>query len=201
MAAELIRLFVWYSLTKIGTIAFAQAIFGGQTGGAFTVATIRLKVIGELPASGTQVTFVNGLGNTGVYLAGQQLLCEFPGPATITGWFTLTTNKAGDGMVTSDPAGIHCGADCMEDYAADTVVTLTAHPGVQSYLVNWSGDCSGTGPTTEVTMDADKTCTAIFGYPVGGIVVPVNKLGLLAPWVGLAGLAGLGVVLVRRRKH
>ena len=28
-----------------------------------------------------------------------------------------------------------------------------------------------------VTMDADKTCTAAFGYPVGGIAVPVNKLG------------------------
>jgi len=39
--------------------------------------------------------------------------------------------------------------------------------------------------------------------PVGGIVVPVNRLGLVAPWLGLvalAGLAGLGVVLVRRRK-
>ena len=39
--------------------------------------------------------------------------------------------------------------------------------------------------------------------PVGGIVVPVNRLGLLAPWMGLvtlAGLAALGVVLVKRRK-
>jgi len=39
--------------------------------------------------------------------------------------------------------------------------------------------------------------------PVGGIVVPVDKLGLVAPWMGLVGLAGivaLGVVLVRRRK-
>jgi len=52
-------------------------------------------------------------------------------------------------------------------------------------------------------MDADKTCTVTFGLPIGGIVVPVNRLGLLAPWVGLmalAGLAALGVVLVRRRK-
>ena len=108
-----------------GTIEFAQAIIGGHTGGAFTVATIRLKVIGRLPAGGTQVMFVNGLGNTGVYLAGEQLLCEFPGPATIT------------------------------------------------------------------------------SMPVGGIVVPVNKLELLAPWMGLvtlAGFAALGVVLVRRRR-
>ena len=118
-----------------GTIEFAQAIVGGQTGGTFTVATIRLKVIGRLPAGGTQVTFVNGLGNTGVYLAGQQLLCELPGPATIT----------------------------------------------------------------------------LLPLPVGGIVVPVNKLELLAlrlrsgraPWMGLVGLASfavLGVALVRRRK-
>jgi LPXTG-motif cell wall-anchored protein len=60
-------------------------------------------------------------------------------------------------------------------------------------------------------MDADKHCIATFGYPVGGIVVPVNKLGLVAlrlrsgqaPWMGLvalAGLAALGVVLVRRRR-
>ena len=42
-----------------------------------------------------------------------------------------------------------------------------------------------------------------FPVPVGGIVVPVSKLGLLAPWMGLvtlAGLAALGVALVRRRK-
>jgi len=52
-------------------------------------------------------------------------------------------------------------------------------------------------------MDADKTCTATFGLPIGGIVVPVNKLEMVAPWMGLAGLASLaalGVVLVRRRK-
>ena len=52
-------------------------------------------------------------------------------------------------------------------------------------------------------MNGDKTCTATFGYPVGGIAVPVNKGELAAPWTGLAtlvGLVGLGVALVRRRK-
>ena len=120
--------------------------------------------------------------------------------------FTLTVGKvAGDGTgtVTSDPAGINCGADCTEIYLEGTVVTLTAHPGVKSFLASWGGDCSGTGLTTQVAMNADKTCTAIFGYPVGGIVVPVNKLGLVAPWIGLAALASfaaLGVVLARRRR-
>jgi len=39
--------------------------------------------------------------------------------------------------------------------------------------------------------------------PVGGHIVPVNKLGLLAPWLGLAALASfaaLTVALVRRHK-
>jgi len=51
--------------------------------------------------------------------------------------------------------------------------------------------------------DENRTCTATFGLPVGGIAVPVNRLGLLVPWLGLAALASfaaLGVALVRRRR-
>jgi hypothetical protein len=42
-----------------------------------------------------------------------------------------------------------------------------------------------------------------FSYPVGGIVVPVDKVGLLAPWMGLVALASLATVtvaLIRRRR-
>ena len=107
------------------------------------------------------------------------------------------------GTVTSDPLGIFCGADCIEVYKIGTVVTLTAHPGIKSYFVGWSGDCSGTERITQVTMLADRHCIATFGYPVGGFVVPVDKVGLLVPWMGLATLAGLAVLtvaLVRRRR-
>jgi hypothetical protein len=117
----------------------------------------------------------------------------------------LTVNKdgSGTGTVTSDPAGIFCGADCTEIYIEGTVVTLRAYPGVNSFFDGWSGDCSGTELTTTVAMDADKTCTATFGWPVGGIVVPVNRLELLAPWLRMAALASfatLGVLLVARRR-
>jgi streptogramin lyase len=37
--------------------------------------------------------------------------------------------------------------------------------------------------------------------PVGGIVVPVNKLGLLAPWLGLVGLMAVAVVALVVRRH
>ena len=112
-----------------GTIDFAQGILPpGQTGGTFTVATIRFRVILWLPIGGTQVTFVDGQGNTGVFQGGNQLLCDDPGPATIR---------------------------------------------------------------------------RVPPEPIGGIVVPVNKLELLAPWLGLAALASLAVltvVLARKRR-
>jgi hypothetical protein len=111
----------------------------------------------------------------------------------------LTVNKAGSGTVISDPAGINCGADCTEVYDDGTAVTLTAYPGINSYFVGWSGDCDANG---QVTMDADKTCAATFGYPIGGIAVPVNRLELLASWVGLAALmvATSAAVVVSRHK-
>ncbi len=120
----------------------------------------------------------------------------------------LRVNKAGsgDGTVTSDVAGINCGADCAEWYDEDTPVTLTATPAGDFVFAGWSGDadCSD----GQVTMDADKTCTATFDQaqppePVGGIVVPVNKLGLVLPWLGLGALVSLvtlTVALVRRHR-
>jgi hypothetical protein len=102
---------------------------------------------------------------------------------TTVQWLVLTVNKAGTGTgtVTSDPAGVNCGADCTDSFIEDTDVTLTAHPGLKSYLAGWIGDCSGTNPTTSVTMDTDKHCIATFGYPVGGIVVPVDKGEVISP--------------------
>ncbi len=119
-------------------------------------------------------------------------------PVTLT--VEVQTVGGGPGTVISDPVGINCGADCTETYARCSGITLEALPGVKSYIASWSGDCSGTGTTAQVTMDDDKHCIAIFGYPVGGIAVPVDKVGLLMPGVGLAGLAALGVVVVRRRR-
>jgi uncharacterized repeat protein (TIGR02543 family) len=74
----------------------------------------------------------------------------------------LTVEVIGGGNVASTPPGIACGADCNEPYVVGTTVTLTATPDANSNFEGWSGDCTGTNPVITVTMDAAKTCTAIF---------------------------------------
>jgi Divergent InlB B-repeat domain/WD40-like Beta Propeller Repeat len=76
----------------------------------------------------------------------------------------LTVNKTGTGQgnVRSQPDGITCGADCTETYAAGTVVTLTARARDGSVFAGWSGACTGTASTCQVTMTVAKTVTARF---------------------------------------
>ncbi|MBU2548450.1 MAG: DUF1566 domain-containing protein, partial [Proteobacteria bacterium] len=81
-----------------------------------------------------------------------------------TDGYSLTVNKTGGGAgtVSSDPAGIDCGADCEQKYDPATQITLSATPGMGSSFTGWSGGgCSGTGDCT-VSMDQAKTVTAEF---------------------------------------
>jgi uncharacterized repeat protein (TIGR02543 family) len=74
---------------------------------------------------------------------------------------TLTVTVNGPGAVTSNPAGITCGADCDEAFAYNLMVTLTATPASGAYFVGWTGACSGTG-TCSVRMDRARAVTATF---------------------------------------
>ncbi len=53
-------------------------------------------------------------------------------------------------------------ATCSANFNSGTIVTLTATPSAGSVFSGWSGDCNGTNSTTQLTMNADKTCTATF---------------------------------------
>ena len=84
---------------------------------------------------------------------------------------TVTKDGGGTGTVTSNPAGINCGATCSAGYAHGTVVTLTATPGANSALTGWSGSgCSGTG-TCVVTMDQARSVTATFASTIADLSV------------------------------
>ena len=70
-------------------------------------------------------------------------------------------NVSGGGSVTSAPAGIDCGLDCVQDYGDGTLVTLSETPASGFEFAGWSGDCTGTGACS-VTMDQARSVTATF---------------------------------------
>ena len=85
--------------------------------------------------------------------------------ATFTQQFMLTAEQVGSsvGNITSSPAGIDCGSDCTELYDDGTVVTLTAPAAAMgSTFAGWSNGCSSVAAVTNVTVDANKTCTATY---------------------------------------
>jgi hypothetical protein len=74
---------------------------------------------------------------------------------------TVVKEGTGVGLVTSDPAGIHCGEDCAETLDFGTVITLTAEANVGSTFAGWNGACSGTSACV-VTIEQAETITATF---------------------------------------
>src|SRR5207253_6173872 len=80
--------------------------------------------------------------------------------------FTLAVassdSSTGTGTISSGDSSITCGATCANDFAAGRTVTLTAAADSGSSFVEWSGDCSGTTSTCDVTMDSAKNVSALF---------------------------------------
>ncbi|NJK89868.1 MAG: hypothetical protein HC923_11050 [Myxococcales bacterium] len=89
--------------------------------------------------------------------------------------FLLEVTKAGtgDGVVTSDPSGIDCGAKCSDPFAAEEQVELTALPDPGHVFTGWSGDCSGADPTCQFSMDGPRAVTATFDVANLGLDVSV----------------------------
>ncbi|GJL61396.1 MAG: hypothetical protein NPIRA04_00500 [Nitrospirales bacterium] len=76
---------------------------------------------------------------------------------------TLTTTIAGSGTVTSSPSGVNCSSgSCNTSFATGTVITLTATPASGQTFNNWSGACSGTTTSCQLTLDANQSVTATF---------------------------------------
>ncbi len=74
----------------------------------------------------------------------------------------VSKHGIGTGLVVSHPSGIKCGSDCAEDYATGMEIVLTATPEAGSVFTGWEGEgCGGTGQCI-ITMDGDKSVTAVF---------------------------------------
>ncbi|HOU14003.1 MAG TPA: PKD domain-containing protein [Anaerolineae bacterium] len=85
-------------------------------------------------------------------------------------YYTLTVSTAGTGSGVVTPA---VGA---YSYLSGMTVVLTATANAGSVFAGWSGDASGTNPTTTVVMDAHKSITAVFNLE--SVCVPVTGVAL-----------------------
>ena len=84
---------------------------------------------------------------------------------TTTLKYILTVLKTGSstGSVTSEPAGIICGADCSEEFLPGTSVVLSATASSSSSFAGWSGPCTWTG-TCAIILSTNTLVTAQFDF-------------------------------------
>jgi uncharacterized repeat protein (TIGR02543 family) len=97
--------------------------------------------------------------------SGKGVAYEFGAAGTTGSSFPLTVsiNPAGDGTVTSQPAGIACPGSCADTYSAGTSVTLTATPASGFTFSGWSGDCASQATAVcTLAMTQARTVTALF---------------------------------------
>ncbi|MCB9621088.1 MAG: peptidylprolyl isomerase, partial [Sandaracinus sp.] len=74
----------------------------------------------------------------------------------------LEVTTAGNGEVSSEPAGIDCGPDCASAFEFGEMVQLTARPTGGARFVGWEGGCGGNEPTCIVSLDEMRQVTARF---------------------------------------
>jgi hypothetical protein len=107
------------------------------------------------PAQGTYYVLLKGYAA----YAGVTLTASY---ATTLSAYTLTVSTSGSGTVSSSPAGIDCGTDCVESYLSGTSVTLTATPAAGASFAGWSGACSGTAANCTLSLSGSTSVGANF---------------------------------------
>ncbi len=155
-----------FSITQNAGQVFAISASAG-TGGAVSPSGTTSVVSGGQQAYAITPTSGYGINKvlidgTSIGAASSYTFTSVKANHTISATFTKTTtysltlNKTGTGTgtVTTSPTGTN--------FAAGTVVTVTATPVATSIFTGWSGACIGTSTTCKLTMYSAKTVTAKF---------------------------------------
>src|SRR5439155_1143875 len=152
--------------------AFTPVTVGGLGGGVTwtssdtTVATIDANGLATGRAAGTTTITATSAGRSG-----STTLTVVTRPT-----LTVIPEGTGRGTVTSNPAGINCGATCSAAFDSGTQVTLTATPATGSTFQGWTGGgCASANPCT-LTLTANTTVFARFS--VRRVTLSVFRQGL-----------------------
>lgn len=87
---------------------------------------------------------------------------------------SVSVDGGGSGRITSAPAGIDCGQQCVANFPTGTSITLTATAGGDSVFTRWVGACTGSAPTCviagndSVTVGAEFTLQRQLSVTLGG---------------------------------
>ena len=157
------------SSQNVGAAA-GSATFSIQTTAAWTASSNQTwATIANPSGTGDATLTVNYQTNTG---AARSATITVTGTGTSPGSVQVTVNQAAGtrrtltvtvspanaGTVTKNPL-----PDAVDGkYADGTQVTLTANPNNGYTFGSWTGDASGTNPSVQVTMSADKAVAANF---------------------------------------
>ncbi|MBC9070389.1 hypothetical protein IAI53_00230 [Thauera sp. CAU 1555] len=108
--------------------------------------------------------------STGQVRAQVQAGClEVPdGGGGVPAQYALSVTVQGSGTVTSNPAGINCGAQCSGNFDSASNVVLTAAPAAGWNFTAWTGCSSQSGTSCTVTMANNRAVTATFTAQSGG---------------------------------
>jgi uncharacterized repeat protein (TIGR01451 family) len=143
----------------VGTAGDAPTLVSGLTISAGEAVTVTYQ---------TTVTVLSGGITNSVSVTSTETSSAVTDTAQITvaaPQYALNVTLMGDstGSVTSDPAGISCGADCSESYSHGTVVTLTASYDSAATALVWGGDCAAVvDDSCTLTMDRERSVSAHF---------------------------------------
>lgn len=142
------------SNNPLGTtgLTYVGDVMGSVAGGSVTKSFSKL-------AAGNYEIFVTVGSNKSA--GGQYKVQLTTSPSGSITQYALNVSNGGNGTVSSNPAGISCGATCAANFDGGTSVTLTATPSAGYSFSGWGGACSGSGGCT-VSMSAAKSVTASF---------------------------------------
>ena len=91
--------------------------------------------------------------------------------------YVLSVRTLGGGTITSNPAGIDCGASCAANFSANSSVTLAATAFSGNFFTGWSGACTGASSVCTITMDVARSVTANFAATQATRSVTLSKSG------------------------